>query len=217
MKIDFAGDKIKLFAATLPYSCMLFTEAFNDETQPSWIYGIVDTLEQFGGVPRVLVMDNAAPLVRVPNWQKPKSNTHSIVMHLLRYAAMGLQSKNPKAKNRVEVAVNDVERWIVTQMNLDHLAPAYDLDDLNKQIRKRLDELNDKPFRGRGITDSRRSRFEQEKHCNLTPLPRLPFEPGKWKVLVADKAHCIRIASDGGHRYSVPAEYVGKQVVVRVC
>lgn len=36
-------------------------------------------------------------------------------------------------------------------------------------------------------------------------------------MLVADKAHCIRIASDGGHRYSVPAEYVGKKVVVRVC
>ena len=49
---------------------MLFTEAFNDETQPSWIYGIVDALEYFGGVPRVLVMDNAAPLVRVPNWQE---------------------------------------------------------------------------------------------------------------------------------------------------
>lgn len=31
------------------------------------------------------------------------------------------------------------------------------------------------------------------------------------------KAHCIRISSDGGHRYSVPAEYVGKKVVVRVC
>lgn len=102
-------------------------------------------------------------------------------------------------------------------MNLDHPAPAYDLDDLNRQIRKRLDELNDKPFRGRGITDSRRSRFEQEERCNLTPLPRLPFEPGQWKVLVADKAHCIRISSDGGHRYSVPAEYVGKKVVVRVC
>lgn len=51
----------------------------------------------------------------------------------------------------------------------------------------------------------------------MTPLPRLPFEPGQWKVLVADKAHCIRISSDGGHRYSVPAEYVGKKVVVRVC
>ena len=49
---------------------MLFTETFNDEAQPSWIYGIVDALEYFGGAPRVLVMDNAAPLVRVPNWQE---------------------------------------------------------------------------------------------------------------------------------------------------
>lgn len=230
IEIDFAGDKIKwidpdgvlheskLFVATLPYSCMLFTEAFNDETQPSWIYGIVDALEYFGGVPRVLVMDNAAPLVRVPNWQE--AEIQYAIRSLCTYYGMqpwACKPRTPKQKNRVEAAVNDVERWIVTQMNLDHPAPAYDLDDLNRQIRKRLDELNDKPFRGRGITDSRRSRFEQEERCSLTPLPRLPFEPGQWKVLVADKAHCIRISSDGGHRYSVPAEYVGKKVVVRVC
>lgn len=47
MEIDFAGDKIewvdpdgvihesKLFVATLPDSCMIFTEAFDDETQAS--------------------------------------------------------------------------------------------------------------------------------------------------------------------------------------
>ena len=37
---------------------MLFTEAFEDESQNSWIDGIVDALEYFGATPQVLVMDN---------------------------------------------------------------------------------------------------------------------------------------------------------------
>lgn len=160
MEIDFVGDKIKwidpdgilheskLFVATLPYSCMHFTEAVTDETQSSWIYGIVDALEYFGVVPRVLVMDNAAPLVRVPNWQE--AEIQYAIRSLCTYYGMqpwACKPRTPKQKIRVEAAVNDIERWIVTQMNLDHPAPAYDLDDLNKQIRKPLDELNDKPFR----------------------------------------------------------------------
>ena len=34
---------------------------------------------------------------------------------------------------------------------------------------------------------------------------------------MVDKAHCIRINSDAGHRYSVPADYTHKQVSVRIC
>ena len=56
MEIDFAGDLLpwidgdgciqhcKLFVAALPYSNMMFTEAFSNEKQPSWIAGIVDAL-----------------------------------------------------------------------------------------------------------------------------------------------------------------------------
>lgn len=163
-------------------------------------------------------MDNAAPLVRLANWQE--AEIQYAIRSLCTYYGMqpwACKPRTPKQKNRVEAAVNDVERWIITQMNLDHPASAFDLEDLNKQIRLRLDELNDRPFRGRGITDSRRSRYEREERSSMQPLPRVAFEPGEWKVLVADKAHCIRIASDGGHRYSVPAKYVGKKVVVCVC
>ena len=59
MEIDFAGDKIewvdregeihqsKLFVATLPFSCLVFSEAFEDESQSSWINGVIDALEYF--------------------------------------------------------------------------------------------------------------------------------------------------------------------------
>lgn len=64
MEIDFAGDSLewiddngcvqrcKLFVGTLPYSNLIFTEAFADETQASWIGGIVTRLSTLGQRPR---------------------------------------------------------------------------------------------------------------------------------------------------------------------
>lgn len=50
----------------------------------------------------------------------------------------------------------------------------------------------------------------------MRALPAMPYDPGDWKLLTVDKAHCVRIASEAGHRYSTPAAYVGKKVAVRV-
>ena len=230
MEIDFAGDKIewvdrdgvirqsKLFVASLPYSCMLFTEAFEDESQNSWIDGIVDALEYFGAVPQVLVMDNAKALVKLPGWQEAEAQ--SAIRSLCSYYGMqpwACKPRTPKQKNRVEAAVNDVERWIIAQMSLDQPILVRDLEDLNEKIRQRVNEINDTPFKGRGSTGNRRLRFQQEELPHMSPLPAMPYEYGVWKYLVVDKAHCIRLASDGGHRYSTPASYVGKKVAVRIC
>ena len=229
LEVDFAGDRIqwvdrngtlhdaKLYVASLPYSCLIFAEAFNDETQLNWIYGIVDALEYIGGVPQLLVMDNAKALVRNSGWFE--GEIQYVIRSVCSYYGMdpvACQPRAPKQKNRVEAAVYDVERWLIAQLNLDHPALAADLDDLNEQIRKRIDQINDKPFKGRGRSGSRRSCFADEEQALLQILPTMPFEIGTWKLLVVDKAHCIRLASDAGHRYSTPVDYVGKKVVVQV-
>ena len=82
MEIDFVGDKIKwtdssshtrnskLIVASLPYSSMLYAEAFNDETSNSWCDGIIHALEYFGGVPESLVMDNAKALIKAVEFRR---------------------------------------------------------------------------------------------------------------------------------------------------
>lgn len=52
----------------LPYSNLIYTEAFPNEKQQSGIFGIVHALEYFGGTPQVLVMDNAKALVKHSSW-----------------------------------------------------------------------------------------------------------------------------------------------------
>lgn len=229
MEVDFAGDRLewiddngcprqcKLFVASLPYSNMIFTEAFEDETQPCWIGGIVDALEYFGAVPAVLVMDNAKALIRQAGWRE--GDAHPAIRSLCMYYGMepwACKPATPKQKNRVEAAVHDVERWIIAQITLEQPLVATDLHDVNAQIRQRLDAINDQPFRSKHRSGSRRTLYQQEEFSHMRALPALPYEPGSWKVLTVDKAHCVRIASENGHRYSTPAKYIGKQVVVRV-
>ncbi len=124
--------------------------------------------------------------------------------------------RRPKDKNRVEAAANDVERWVIAQMSLKGPILSPRIENLNEMLYERLNEINSRPFRGRGLLGSRRDRFVSEELAVMKPLPDLPFELGQWKRLIADKAHCIRLASYGGHRYSVPAAYVSKKVVVQI-
>ncbi|MFR1026117.1 MAG: Mu transposase domain-containing protein [Parasutterella sp.] len=47
-------------------------------------------------------------------------------------------------------------------------------------------------------------------------LPTYPYEICEWKILMVDKSHCVRISQDGGHRYSVPIDFIHKPVFVRL-
>ena len=219
--VDSYGEihKSRLFVATLPFSCLIFCKAYQDETQASWLDGVISALEYFGGSPQVLVMDNARALVQRAHWHEP--DIQPAVRSVCAYYSMqpwACRPASPKQKNRVEAAAGDVERWIIAQLTLHQthiLAP--DIDTLNSLIRRRIDEINAQPFRSKGSTGSRLQKYEEEERSCMRALPPLRYELGQWRLLVADKAHCIRISSDAGHRYSVPAAYAHKKVAVRIC
>ena len=229
MEVDFVGDRLewidtkgenrssRLFVATLPYSCIIFAEAFDDESQISWINGIVDALEYFGAVPEVLIMDNAKALLKQDGWREGEAQ--AAIRSLCLYYGMqpwACKPRTPKQKNRVEAAAGDLERWLIAELTHEQNLIALNLRDLNAQLVVRLDAINRQLFKGRYAKNSRRSVFEQEELQCMRPLPARSYEPGDWKLLTVDKAHCVRIASEGGHRYSTPASYIGKTVAVRI-
>lgn len=228
MEIDFSGDpfcwtdaegneqSVRIFVATLPYSSMIFAYATKDETQASWIAGIIKALEYFGGATKYLVMDNARALVKHANWNE--SEVQFVIQNLCEHYHMIPQPckvRSPRQKNRVEAACNDVQRWIFAEFELDGKTYYKDLEALNLAIRAACNKINEREFRD-ASHDSRRSLFlREEKEC-LQALPNVSYSTVEWRMLVADKGHCVRLRSDGGHRYSVPPEYKGKTVLLRL-
>ena len=63
MQVDWAGQTAAradtdLFVAVLPYSIYAYTEAFLDMKQEAWITGHVNAYRYFGGITRILTLDN---------------------------------------------------------------------------------------------------------------------------------------------------------------
>lgn len=230
MEIDFAGDPLswvdpyaevhreRLFVAALPYSGIFFAQIYPDEKQQSWVNGIIEALDYFGGAPKLLSMDNAKALVRQAKWQG--GDIQPIITDLCLHYGMEPHTcrvRKPKDKNRVEASVANVERWIVAELQYDNGAVLVkDREELLRKVRQRLDEVNSQPWRIRNRSGSRRSRFDEEEKPFLKALPLTPYEFVTWKVLQVDKGHCIRLSCDGRHRYSVPPKYVGQTVQVKI-
>lgn len=231
LEIDYSGDllqwvdrsgeinKAHLFVACLPYSSLLFALATKDEKASSWCLGIIKALQYIGGVPRILVVDNAKALVSKAS--KTEGTVTPVIKDLTEHYGMeswSCQPHRPIQKNRVEASVKIVQTWVQGQLELNSNGPVYasSLEELNEKILKKVNEVNQRPFADKSLQISRQQKFMSEEFAELSPLPAEPYEIAQWRVLTVDKGHCVRIRVDGGHRYSVPAEFTGKAVLVRL-
>lgn len=228
MEIDFGGDllewvdangelhKCKVFVACLPYSEYTYAQLFPDETINSWAQGIIEALAYFGGVPKTLIMDNAKALVRRVN-VKEGSEVQPVIADLCEHYGMypcPARPRHPRDKNRVEAAVGNIQRRIIARLCPESRPVlAKNLKALRQIFQKALDEFNDTPWRNKHLAGSRKTKYESEERPHLGALPEKPYELTIWHRQKVDKSHCIRV---GGHRYSVPPEFTGLQVDIRV-
>jgi len=77
----------------------------------------------------------------------------------------------PRDKAKVEVGVQVVGRWILARLRHRRF---FALAELNAAIRALLDEVNNRPMRGWGM--SRRALFEALDQPALVSLPPFPYE-----------------------------------------
>ena len=115
---------------------------------------------------------------------------------------------NPKDKAAVEGAVGDCTIAIVGRLRNRKFFP---FDDLNAAILKELDVFNNKPFQKR--EGSRKSVYLEEEKDYMQSLPETPFELSSWKCAKVQLNYHISVEK---MNYSVPHEYVGNYVDVKV-
>ena len=101
-----------------------------------------------------------------------------------------------------------VGRWILARLRHQRF---FSLTDLNAVIRALLDDLNDRPMRGWGL--SRRALYEQLDRPALQALPPTPYEYGEWKRCRVGLDYHVEIAK---HYYSVPHQLIRQEVEARI-
>ena len=221
--IDWAGDvayltdrllgtktKVYVLVVTLPFSDKFWAEGFCDMKQRSWQEGHMHAFEEFGGVPRMWVPDNAAtatdrtnvPRVTLVNKEYERFADHHGA------AIIPARIRKPRDKSVAESCVDLVEQWIVGPSNE---MTFYTIDEFNEFCAEKVAWLNSRPFAAKD--GSRDSVFEEEERMHLMPLPAERYEMCEWRS--AKVAPDYHVTVDYMH-YSVGHSLIGEQVDVKL-
>lgn len=222
LEVDWAGQtaviintdtgepiKVYIFVAVLPSSQYAYVEAFFSQNQENWITAHVNAYKFFGGVTRILVPDNLKTGVDKTSWFSPVINkSYNDMAEYYGTVVIPTRVRKPKDKANVEGAVGVISTWILAAIRRQQF---FSLHELNKTIKTKLLEFNNKPFQKK--PGSRYSTFITEERSALLPLPSAPYELASCKIATVQFNYHITI--DKMH-YSVPYEYIKHKVDVRI-
>jgi transposase len=215
--IDFAGSTLALldgsrahvFVSALGASSYTFAGATGAERLEDWIESLTRALSFYGGVPQLIVPDNARALISQPDRYEPRA--HDTVLDFARHYATSVlpaRPRSPRDKATAESAVQVVTRWILARLRHQRFASVYEAD---CAIGALLPALNERAFQR--LPGSRASVFAQIDRPALMALPAARYELARFKSV---KVHIDYHVEIDGHRYSVPHAFVGQSLDARI-
>ena len=221
--VDYAGDTVPvvvnrrtgeirdahLFVAvlggsSLSFACATWTEQFTD-----WAEAHNAAFAFFGGVPQLLVPDNAkVAVIKACHFDPMLNRSYTDMARHYGTAVLPARPRRPRDKAKVEACVRIVERWVLGRLRNRIF---YSLAELNAAIAECLADLNERRVL-RQFGRTRRQLFEEVDAPNLKPLPPEPWVHAQWKRCRVGLDYHIALEQ---HHYSVPHRYARREVEVR--
>ncbi len=197
----------QVFVAVMGASNYTYCEVTMSQSLPDWIEAHVRAFDFFGAVPHCIVPDNLKAAVIKTCRYEPKINLSYLKFaEYYDTAIVPARSRKPKDKAKVEVGVQVVQRFILASLRK---RTFFSLAEANAAIRKRLEELNNRPFRK--LSGCRRSRFEELDVPFMKPLPEQRYHFTQCKIAKVNIDYHVEVE---GHYYSVPFRLARKEVDV---
>jgi transposase len=198
--------KTHVFRIVLSHSRKAYSEVVYRQTTDDFIRCLENAFQHFGGVPKTLVIDNLKAAVTKADWYDPELNP-KIQSFCAHYSTVILPTKPRMArhKGKVERIVGYVQDNALKAKTFPSLA------DQNRHLLEWETRVADTRIHGTTRRQVKKA-FEDVERESLLPLPvgRFPsFRESRRKVnrdghIEVDKAY-----------YSVPPEYLGREVWVR--
>lgn len=221
MEVDWVGDTLRVFdelsgesmkayvfVACLPCSLYSYAEAFPDMRSNHWIQAHVHAYSFFGGVTRILINDNLKTgVIKNTKIELVLNRSYYEMAEYYGTAIIPARPVKPRDKPSAEGTVNVIETWIMAALRNRKF---FSFEEMNRAIREKLLEFNAKPFQKK--PGSRLTAFEEEEKQFLMPLPASPYETAIWSKATIQPDYLIVV---GDCKYSVPYEYIGKEVEIR--
>jgi len=215
--IDYAGTQLKfsnngkatfvhVFVACLGFSKKLFAFATPDMTTESWLAGLKAAFEYYGGVPEVVLCDNAKAMVTragsIPKMNEKALEFSRHFSFLFDTSRVGTPTDNGNA----EAAVKFITMNILVSMNTD--LTFFSLNEINQYLLKEVERLNNQPMKVIGV--SRNALFDEQEKATLGELTPVCFDLFvKRRVVEVPKTYMVL---HDGFYYSVPHDLRGEKV-----
>jgi transposase len=198
--------KTYVFRMVLSHSRKGYTEAVTRLTTESLIRSLENAFRAIGGVPKIVVFDNASSAVKQADWYDPELNP-KIVAFCKHYgfALVPTRPRTPEHKGKVERGVDYVQENALKGLSFESLALQ------NQHLTYWEKHVADTRIHGTTKKHVGKQFIEVEKPA----LARLPAEP----FPIYEEG--IRKVSRDGHvevkgaYYSAPPEYLGCEVWMR--
>ncbi|WP_287003549.1 IS21 family transposase [Sphingobium sp.] len=222
--LDYAGDTVPvvinrrtgevrgahIFVAVMGGSSLSFALATWTEQFSDWIEGNNAALAFFGGVPQLLVPDNAkVAVIKACHFDPQINRSYTDMARHYGTAVLPARPRKPRDKAKVEACVGIVERWLLGRLRNRIF---YSLAEVNAAIAECMADLNDRRVL-RQFGKTRRQLFEEIDVPNLKPLPSEPWIHAEWRRCRVGLDYHVAIER---HHYSVPHRFARREVEARL-
>jgi len=167
-------------------------------------------VEYYGALSEVLTPDNLKAAVVSVSWREGHIINPSYLAFADHYDLLVLPTgpRKPKEKAAVENTVRLMQRWVLAVLRNRTI---YSLAELNAEIRRLVEEFNNRPMKG-ADKRSRNQVFEEVDLPVMRPLPLERYVYADWKI-------GVKVAKDyhvgfEGNWYSVPFRLVDERVEI---
>ena len=159
---------MQIFVAVLGASSFTFAKATWTQALPDWIAVHVHAFEAIGGVPELVVPDNARTAIVKASFYDPEVNrTYAEMAAHYRTAILPARPRKPRDKAKVEQAVLIVERWLLGRLRRWTFTSLADVDAALGELMTQLNERQG--LRRLGVT--RRQLLEEVDRPALRRCP----------------------------------------------
>ncbi|WJG07955.1 IS21 family transposase [Aliiglaciecola sp. LCG003] len=208
-KATFAAKPIQFFVAVLPYSGLMYARGTLRQTTEDWIEGHIGAFKAFGGVPEIVIPDNAKAVVSQPAPNLVINPKYEACTNYYGVTVLPARPKHPQDKADAEGHVKIFTFDIMPELRKQVFRT---LDDMNDFIAEEVAKVNSRTLSKSSV--SRQDIFDTFERTLLNPLPDSAFEPLECILNISVPSNYSILYDE--HHYSVPHRYANKKVQVHI-
>ena len=196
---------LHIFVVTFPFSNMRFVQAYGGETAECVCHGLRQLFEHIGGVPRVLVFDNATGIGRRMGTKVVESKLFGAFKLHYRAQSRYCNPYSGHEKGSVENAVGFLRRNFMVP-----IPEATSIKALNEVLLAKCDALAAASHYRKGLT---LGELFVEDAAAFLALPGIGFDPVRYESRKADKTGNLVIE---GNTYAAGPSFYGRTLTVGI-